>query len=207
VKTHADPARTAPAAESPDQLARAIVRHLQRTGIPVPAVHLIEADGDVPGAVLLSGSTRGRVVAAAVDDDTGPHRVIRYAAAQARSLGLPLRIVHVWTGRATDRDGVRLTRHDVMSHADLLLSEVLNDHLTAAEAGTTEREILHDPGVVPALIALSAEARLLVVAARSSPAATAEPLGDTVRGLVGRTACPLAVVSPSPQPPVTRGAW
>ena len=55
-----------------------------------------------------------------------------------------------------------------------------------------------------ALVALSAEAALIVVAARSTPLTGGEPLGQTVRELVGRTACPLAVLAPDRTGPVTR---
>jgi nucleotide-binding universal stress UspA family protein len=100
-----------------------------------------------------------------------------------------------------------MTQHDRISDADLLLSGVLYEHLTAADADATEREILHDRDVVRALIALSAEAALMVVNARGTTAVNGEPLGDTVRGLVGRTACPLAVLAPAAPISVTRGAW
>lgn len=211
-----------PTAESLDDVAAAIRRHLRRrlpsamssspappqdgrtrtesSDIPIVSVERTEADGDVPGAVLVSGHAGGRVgavVAAAVDDDAGPEPVIRYAAAQARRLGVPLRLVHVWTGTAKIRDGVRVTRLDRMSDADLLLSTVLYDHLTTKQAEATEREILHDPDVVRALISLSAEAALIVVAARGTPTTTDGSLGGTVQGLVGRTACPLAVLAPA----------
>jgi hypothetical protein len=73
---------------------------------------------------------------------------------------------------------------------------VLYDHLTPAEAEATEREILHDRDVVHALIALSGEVSLVVIAARSGPATGDEQLGDTIRALIGRTACPVAVLPP-----------
>jgi hypothetical protein len=191
-----------------DEIAAAIRQWLSRTapGGTVPELRSsASTDGELPGAVLVPGTAAaraGRVVVAAVDDDTCPGRVLRYAADQADRLGVPLRVVHVWTGRATALPGVRRVRHDQMSDADLLLSEVLYDHLTPERAEATEREILHDPDVGRALIALSVEAALIVVAARSSPAGDGEPLGETVRELVGRTACPLAVLPPGPPEPV-----
>ncbi|MFI7542525.1 universal stress protein [Actinoplanes sp. NPDC049599] len=169
-----------------------------------------EAGEERPGAVLVHGNaagSRGSVVVAAVDDDTCPGRVLRYAAAEARRRGVPLRVVHVWTGRPTAVPGVRRARLDQMSDADLLLSEVLYDHLTPAQADATEREILHDPDPGRALVALSAEAALLVVAARSTPAGDGDPLGGTVRELLGRTACPLAVLPPDGPAPVRQPRW
>jgi hypothetical protein len=196
VRTHTD--------DRLDEIATAIVRQLH--GQPAVGV-VVSPNGDVPAAVLVSGTAaaRGAVVAAAVDDDTGQGPVIRYAAAQARRLGVPLRVVHVWTERAATRHGVRMTRHERMSDADLLLSEVLHQYLTAEEAEASEREVLHDLDVVDALLALSAEVALMVVAARSTATTIGEPLGSIVRGLVGRTACPLAVLAPGEPGSVTRG--
>jgi hypothetical protein len=154
------------------------------------------AAGGVPGPVVISGgapSGRGSVVAAAVDDDANSGPILRYAAAQARRLGVPLRVVHVWTGQCVPGWGARAS-HDPLCDADLLLSGALYDHLTPEQADATEREILHDADVVGALLRLSADASLLVTAARSNPDREDETLGGTVRGLLGRTGCPLAVV-------------
>jgi nucleotide-binding universal stress UspA family protein len=190
-----------------DEIAAAIRQWFSRAAIgATPEIRSIPADGELPGAVLVAGTAAsgraGRVVVAAVDDDTCPGRVLRYAADQAARLGVPLRVVHVWTGRAMTVPGVRRVRRDQMSDADLLLSEVLYDHLPPAQAEATEREILHDPDVGRALIALSIEAALIVVAARSTPDGDGEPLGETVRELVGRTTCPLAVLHPGRPEPV-----
>jgi nucleotide-binding universal stress UspA family protein len=162
-----------------------------------------EAGGEASGPVLVTGTaprSRRSIVAAAVDDDANPGRILRYAAAEARRLDVPLRVVHVWTGFGTSRPGARMSRHDRMCDADCLLSAVLYDYLTQDEADATEREILHDEDAVSALIALSVEASLIVVGARSGPATGDEPLGDTVRALLGRTACPLAVLPPCAEP-------
>ena len=209
----------------PDDVAAAIMRELRRR-FSEPAISYLtsreavddaggaraesgeiqvvnEAGGEPSGPVLVSGTVPGprrSVVAAAVDDDANPGRILRYAAAEARRLDVPLRVVHVWPGLGTSVRGARMSRHDRMCDADCLLSAVLYDHLTQDEADATEREILHDEDAVSALIALSAEASLVVVGARSEPATGAEPLGDTVRALLGRTACPLAVLPPGAEP-------
>jgi nucleotide-binding universal stress UspA family protein len=168
----------------------------------VPWICASAAEG-ATGPVWVGGRAPGEehsIVAAAVDDDGNPGLIIRYAAEQARRAAVPLRVVHVWTGHRTSTQGTRLSRHDRMSDSDLLLSAVLYDHLPAAEAGIAEREILHDRDPVRALIAMSAAASLIVVGARSSLMMGGDPLGDTVRGLVGRTVCPLVVLPPNEQP-------
>jgi hypothetical protein len=133
----------------------------------------------------------GGAVAAAVNDDASADVVVEYAAAEARRLGVPLRVVHVWTGSGMSATGARLLRHDRMCDADSLLATVLYEALPPAAADVAEREILHDPDPVRALTALSAGLSLLVVAAA---AARRGVLGHIADGLVGRTACPLVVV-------------
>jgi nucleotide-binding universal stress UspA family protein len=149
--------------------------------------------------VLVSGTSsrqRRAVVAAAVDDDGNPGSIVQYAAAAAHRVDVSMRAVHVWTGSEA-LDGPRMCWHDRMSDADRLLTAVLYDNLAAKEADATERQILHDQDPVSALIALSADVSLLVVAARRGATASDKVLGGTVRALVGRTACPLAVLPPS----------
>jgi nucleotide-binding universal stress UspA family protein len=170
-------------------LAAAVRRELRH--ISAEAVDFDVSDN----AVVVPGSSGARgdaVVAAAVEDDGNPGRVLRYAAARAVQLSIPLRVVHVWTG-GTDA-GARRCRPDGISDADRLLSAVLYDHLPPEAADAAEREILHYDDPVNALLALSGDASLLVVGARSGPPTPTELLGDTARALVGRTTCPLAVL-------------
>ena len=169
--------------------------------IPLIGTPWADADGRSAPVVLVGGTAPapGQPVVAAVDDDACTSRVVRYAAEQARRLAVPLRVVHVWTGRDRATPCPRTRYHDEACDADRLLSAVLYDHLPREEADAAEREIRHDSETVPALTALSATASMVVVAACSRPLPAGEcPLGDTVRALVGRTACPLAVLAPAP---------
>jgi nucleotide-binding universal stress UspA family protein len=142
----------------------------------------------VPGTAPVSP---GGPVAAAVDDDPSAEMVVRHARAEAHRLGVPLRLVHVWTGSGSSAAG-RVLRHDRMCDADCLLASVLYEALPAAEADVAEREILHDSDPVRALAALSAELSLVVVAAVAT--GDGRIVGSTAGGLAGRTACPLVVV-------------
>ena len=144
--------------------------------------------------ILIPGTgpaSPGGPVAAAVDDDASADAVVKQARAEARRLGVPLRVVHVWTGNVSSATGARLLRHDRMCDADCLLANVLYEALPAAEADLAEREILHDNEPVRALAALSAGLSLVVVAAAVSGGRV---LSSTAAGLAGRTACPLVVV-------------
>lgn len=169
---------------------RTIAAIPQLRGAPVPSA---DADADA-GTILVPGTgpaCPGGPVAAAVDDDANADAVVRQARAEARRLGVPLRVVHVWTGSGSSATGARLLRHDRMCDADCLLANVLYEALPAAEADIAEREILHDSEPVRALAALSAGLSLVVVAAAVTGGRV---LGSTAAGLAGRTACPLVVV-------------
>ncbi|GAB1691665.1 universal stress protein [Krasilnikovia sp. M28-CT-15] len=213
----------------PNRTAAEILAELRRRFAEVPVSYeaMPEGAGPAPAAtaragwhvvgVRRSGSTThercpvlvygpeppsaGRAVVAAVDDDSCPGCVIAYADAEARRLGVPLRAVYAWTeaGSAVT-GGYRLSRHDRMSDADRLLTSILYDHLPADAADAVERQILHDTDPAHALVSLSQEASLLVVAAGSHHAG--EVLGHIPRALLGRTACPLAVLpTGNPQAP------
>jgi len=133
-------------------------------------------------------------VLAAIDDDGAAGPILRYARAQAERQGLPLRVTHVCTGR------------ERMPDADHLLTDVLYDCLPPEAATDTERQIVRDRDPAHALIELSHEAALVVVAANSGPASMPEHLGKCASALSGRTACPLAIVSAS-GPTSVAGRW
>ncbi|MEV0895411.1 universal stress protein [Actinoplanes sp. NPDC049802] len=167
---------------SVERLAAAIREHLDADGPWRP-----HADPD-RHAVELTPATRppGDVVLAAITEDAALDAVLGYARARAAEQGLPLRLVHVWTGHGREAAGVRM-RPESLAHADLLLASA------AHELGMpAERQILHDTDPGAALRALGDHAALLVVGA--SP----DLHGHTARALVGRTACALALVVPRP---------
>jgi hypothetical protein len=189
--------------DEPNDVAAAILRELRHRS---PDAIVSYGMGGVPELrvvggqpVLVSGTSSRRtqgVVAAAVDDDGNAGALVRYAAAAAHRADVSMRAVHVWTGSRTLEDA-RTCWHERMSDADRLLTAVLYDNLATEEADATERQILHDQDPVSALIALSTDVSLLVVAARCGSTASDRVLGGTVRALAGRTACPLAVLPPS----------
>jgi hypothetical protein len=180
----------APVVVGVDGLIAALLREVDHR--TPDAVHPCLRGGAVVVGVPSLGIA-GAAVAAAVDEDGNTSRIISYAAAAAHRLRAPLRVVHVWTG-GTAIGGVSMAQHDRMSDADRLLSTIVYDHLPAEEAAATERAILHDNDPGRALVGLSAGTSLMVIAARSGPSTTGDRLGATVRALIGRTACPLAVL-------------
>src|SRR4051812_38295361 len=141
-----------------DEVFAAVLDLLRDSGLTSASVRkLAEAvvvDGAVPGRP-------GSVVVAAVDDDGNDGRILRYAAREAARRSVPLRVVHVWSPLGTVREGMRRCRHDRMSDADRLLSDVLYDDLPADEADAAEREICSDVDAVHSLIRLSSGVSLL----------------------------------------------
>ncbi|MGA5298398.1 universal stress protein [Nucisporomicrobium flavum] len=183
----------------------AAVRDLLRTrrpdcGGPVIAGDAVLVPGRSPRSAAIS-------VVAALDDDANPGRVLGFAAVEAVRRGVPLRAVHVCTRLGRPSERARRLGHDrMMTDADHLLSQVLYDHLPADRADAAEREILYDDEPVRALIDLSRTSSLLVLAARGSGGAAA--IGSTVRGLIGRTYCPLVVLTPAaPAAPGAPPGW
>jgi nucleotide-binding universal stress UspA family protein len=114
------------------------------------------------------------IVLAALDNDAYCARVLAFARDQARQHGLPLRVVHVWTGR------------EAMTDSDRLLTAALYDNLPPDEAASADRQILHDDDPARALAALSRDAALVVAAAGG--------LGETVKRLAELADCPVAIV-------------
>ena len=157
-------------------------------------------DRATPAAVVArdASQTRHSVVVAAIDDDGNADEIIAYARTRSARLWVPLRVVHVWTERGIGPAGLRVLCRDRVDYADRLLSAVLHDHGPAAESTAVERQILHDDDPAHALVALSREAALLVVALNSDPTASDALPGNTTRRLIGHTGCPLAIL------PVTR---
>jgi hypothetical protein len=130
------------------------------------------------------------MVVAAVTDDAAPCAVVRYAQHRAHTLGLRLRLAHVWSRRTPEV-------------TDLLLASVLYNCLDPHDAAAAERAILHDPDTGRALQSLSRGARLLVLSAGTEMPRSGT-LGDTVVSLIGHTCCPLAILLP---PPTASPAW
>ncbi len=171
---------------SADSLAATI-----RDRLPEGTQWLVGSMPDLGVVELTHGPTEPpKVVAAAVTDDGHGTEVLAHAWREACRAGAMLRVVHVWTGQGPTEFGI----------IDLLLSQALYNTLEPEAADTAEREVLHDDDPVRALLALSKEVDLLVVAAAGKRIAPHRPLGGIVGALVGQTACPLTIVLPSAAP-------
>ncbi|GGN84532.1 hypothetical protein GCM10010112_64000 [Actinoplanes lobatus] len=134
------------------------------------------------------------LVLAAITEDARQDAVMTYARLRATELRARLRLVHVCTGRGRETDGVRM-RPETLAQADLLLAAAVHDGLGPAEIAAAERQILHDEDPGAALRVLAEHAALLVVGA------DADAVGATSGALIGRTACPLALVLAGARPP------
>ena len=122
----------------------------------------------------------------------------------AEQLGVPLRAAYVWSDcRAPDCPHHRRCHRD-LGEAGHLLTTLVDEHL--ATAPLIEREVMHAEDPVEALVALSAEASVLLVGSSSDLPVPGGAFGGTTRRLLGRTACPVVVV-PRQRSSATRGIW
>jgi len=154
----------------------------------------------------MSATTRYSMVVAAIDDDGNADEIVAYARTRSARLGVPLRIVHVWAERGIGPAGPRIPCRDRIEHADRLLTTALHDDAPPAQNTTAERQILHDDDPARALVALSQDAALLVVALNSDPTASDALPGNTTRRLIGHTGCPLAIL-PATRHSATGPGW
>ncbi|MFB9363288.1 universal stress protein [Actinoplanes nipponensis] len=166
---------------------------------PAPAGRPLTVAGRSPGVPT------GPVVVA-LDDDGNPAALLRHGWAVAEASAVPLRVAYVWSDcRPPDCAHHRTCHHD-LAEADRLLTALVDANLSVEAAARVERDVLHHPDPVEALIALSAAASMLVIGVSSDRPGPADELGATTRRLLGRTWCPLVVV-PHHQLSATRLTW
>jgi nucleotide-binding universal stress UspA family protein len=183
-------------------LDEAIRRRSRQADLHVVGAHLPAVDDHTRCPVLVVGgrSAVGPVLVA-LDDDVHAGDLLSYAAAEATRIGTTLRAVHVWTESAARPHHRRVQVHDSITEADHLLADLLYAHLPDGHA---DRQVLHDSDPARALVELSRSASLLVAGTRSRVSSGDKALGATTIALLGRTACPLAVLPHGSWPPARR---
>ena len=141
-------------------------------------------------------------VVVAVDDDGNAGALLRRGRELADQLGVPLRVIHIWSdGRPPYCSHHRRCHRDI-GEAIRLVNGLVDEHLS--EAGTTvERDVAHDSDPVSALADVSAGASALVMGASSEQDAST---GGTADAVLVRVRCPVAVVSHRPRS-ITQSAW
>lgn len=152
-----------------------------------------------------------------IDDSASAAAAVVWAAKDAESRGLPLRIVHVvppivvpsapWPelpAPASFAVYEEDRRREIVETAYKLALEATSAH----RAPHTTTAVFNGP-IVPTLVDLSAEADLMVVGCLGESAVPRALLGSISSGVVHRARCPVAVVhgehTPAPDAPVVVG--
>jgi nucleotide-binding universal stress UspA family protein len=133
----------------------------------------------------------------AVDDSAPAREALRYAASMAADAAAPLHVVTVWNfviGTAPDKhpDGPP-TEQAWQQEAERRLTALLGEEL-GDRTDVQVRTIALHGNPVPTLLAVSRQARHLVVGSRGRGGFAGLLLGSTSEQLVHHACCPITVV-------------
>jgi nucleotide-binding universal stress UspA family protein len=143
-----------------------------------------------------AGTPGGPVLVAVAGDGTAA--LLGHAFGEAASRGVPLRAVYVWTsipdtGLGT-LDPFAYDEAAAIADSDRVLAEALAGWQEKYPDVEVQRRTLSSPSVERAMAALSAEASVVVVGARSHAGRSEQLLGPVTRGLLRDARCPVVVV-------------
>jgi nucleotide-binding universal stress UspA family protein len=147
------------------------------------------------------GVPRGPVLAA-VDASAMAESVLEYAFDEAARRGVRLQAVHVWSGVPQTAIGTvdEFAYHTgaAGADADRLLAEALAGWADRYPDVAVERMPVPDASVERAIAALSVDASLLVIGARSHDRYSGLLLGSVTRAVLSLAGCPVMVVHAKP---------
>ena len=137
-------------------------------------------------------------------DDRDTRRTLAYAAALARSLGVGLDVLHVWTPPKLVHSGAELggtgngkTLADVATEqATQRLSELTSDLPKLLGKPPQLSMAVGDPGTVIAETAEHGEYGMIVMGTRGHAQRAKLPLGSVAERVVRLATCPVLVVPP-----------
>jgi nucleotide-binding universal stress UspA family protein len=132
------------------------------------------------------------------DDEAEAPAVIEYAFVEALVRGVTLRVVHVWAelpaAALSTVDPFAYDAAAAAQDADRLMAEALAGWSSRYPDVVVRRQAMHHPDVARAMLALSADAALMVVGTRHHAGLSGLLLGPVTGALIGRAHCPLAIV-------------
>jgi nucleotide-binding universal stress UspA family protein len=156
----------------------------------------------------MSQSTSTKPVTVGIDGTPAGQRGVRYAALEARRLGVPLSIVHVTPGYSRGRgvpvvpvvsaDKLHSYGTELLELARKNAQATVSDlevHTSLTQGGTTVHCLAHG----------SEDASMLVLGAERRSFAGRVWTGDVVAGVASRAACPVVVVPPEWEPDHVHG--
>jgi nucleotide-binding universal stress UspA family protein len=134
----------------------------------------------------------GSIVAGLGDDDSSD-AAVAFAAAQAADLGVDLRILHAWSPPSSSADlpSLVLDPGQLRAAHGKRLAEVAEN---LRDQGVAVRESLHDGAAGDALVALAAEAALVVVGTHRTGPIGELLVGSTAASLIRDSRTPVCVV-------------
>ena len=146
-------------------------------------------------------------IAVGLGDDESSDAAVEFAAAQATVLGVELRILHAWSPPASSVELSSLVIDPVelrAAHGDRL-AEIAG---RLRDRGVAVRESLHDGAAGFGLVALAADAALVVVGTHRTGAIGELLVGSTAASLIRESRTPVCVVpvgwaEPAVEPPAT----
>jgi nucleotide-binding universal stress UspA family protein len=132
-----------------------------------------------------------------VPERAGP--VLRAAAAEARSRGAVLRVLHTWSFPSA-YDDIILTRNESEDWAGRATAEIQTeiDMLGDEVAGVPAQVEARHAYAADALIEASRETAMLVIGRHDPPVPIGSHLGSIARAVLREAACPVLLVDPRP---------
>lgn len=132
-------------------------------------------------------------VVVGIDGSQHALQSLQWAAVEARARGVPLEVVHAWSGVPVPVFGFPAVMP--LEHQDLVAERVITDAMKEIDlAGLVVRRHVVEDTPAGALVDLSRRAALVVVGSRGRGGVTALLLGSTSRHLLHHAHCPVVVV-------------
>ena len=164
--------------------------------------------GEARGIPMNSKSTcKGGGVVVAVDGSEQGYVAVRYAAREAHRLGVSLHAIHVLPSTAFAGSAMMMMVPDESFRS--YGAEILERARTTALEAVPDLQVttqLRMGGRIQQLIAVAAQARLMVLGSRSPGSLDRIWTGGTVTGVASRAACPVVVVPAEGEPRCTARA-
>jgi nucleotide-binding universal stress UspA family protein len=171
-----------------------VIRRLAAGSVSQGVVHFSPVPVVVVHDVPHTGAVDKRPVAVGIDGSGMSLAALRWAAGEAATRGVPLRVVHSWGGLdPLYADLLLSSKHAVTQLASALLDDAVKLGLDGAPETDVLPVIASDAPVV-ALLRESLNAQLLVVGGRGRGGFAELALGSVSHQCVLHAACPVAVV-------------
>lgn len=146
----------------------------------------------------MSPFTAAGPIVVGVNGSTASLAALRWATAQARLLGVPVVVVHVWERskgtRAPYASVARRTAAEELAGAEQVLGSALAAARTSEGSPPDVRGVLVEGSPVSVLLRHAQDALVLALGRRISPVGTPSPAAPVVRDCLRTAPCPVITV-------------